>query len=270
MKIETDSLDDLRSIAMQAPRRQSGILVFRNFEIEYDDLLSLYMEIKNIFENRIYDFRPVPERSMVIVDGGAHLGLAALRFHSLCPEARIRCFEPDPGICAMLRRNLARNGLASVEVVESGLSDCEGLSRFEADGADGGRMIDASAPPSGSMTIHSERLSAHIAALGGRLDFLKLNIEGMELPVLRELEAVGQLASIDRLVLEYHGWAGGEQRLGPVLDLLDRNGFRYLVHDFDHETNAASKPPFRNAGQTTWFALVYGSRVDAPLGETRT
>ena len=110
------------------------------------------------------------------------------------------------------------------------------------------------------LTIRTERLSRHIAELGGQVDFLKLNIEGMELPVLQEVETAKLLGAVDSLVLEYHGWAGGERRPGPILDLLDRNGIRYLVHDFDHETNPASKPPFHPAHGTAWFALVYGER----------
>ena len=62
------------------------------------------------------------------------------------------------------------------------------------------------------------------------------------------------------MVLEYHGWAEGEQHLGEILCLLDREGFRYLVHDFDAETCSASKPPFRLKPGRNWFCLVYATR----------
>jgi len=67
-------------------------------------------------------------------------------------------------------------------------------------------------------------------------------------------------------VLEYHGWPDGEQRLGDILNLLDRQGYSYLVHDFDAETCGASKPPFRLTSQTTWFCLVYARRRDDDIG----
>ena len=63
------------------------------------------------------------------------------------------------------------------------------------------------------------------------------------------------------MVVEYHGWPNGEQRLGAILSLLDAQGFRYLVHDLDEQTNPATKPPFRPPGDSPWFTLVYAWRV---------
>lgn len=108
-----------------------------------------------------------------------------------------------------------------------------------------------------------ERISDY---LNEPIDFLKLNIEGEELAVLQEAEASGRLRNVRELVLEYHGWPKGEQRLGAILELLDRQGFRYLIHDFDAESCCASKPPFHLTPQTTWFCLVYARRQDDEAG----
>lgn len=80
--------------------------------------------------------------------------------------------------------------------------------------------------------------------------------------MLQETADSGRLHNVRELVLEYHGWPHGEQRLGDILALLDRRGFRDLVHDFDAETCAASKPPIRLTPHTTWFCLVYTCRMD--------
>jgi hypothetical protein len=105
--------------------------------------------------------------------------------------------------------------------------------------------------------VKVERLSKWIDQ---PVDFLKLNIEGEELPVLQELEHSNKLSQVRELVMEYHGWPIGEQRLGPILELLDKNGFRYLVHDFDSETGFATKPPFSWDDGKTWYCLVYAKR----------
>jgi hypothetical protein len=104
-----------------------------------------------------------------------------------------------------------------------------------------------------------ERLSDY---LDEPVDFLKLNIEGEELPVLQEAAASGKLRNVREMVLEYHGWPDGEQHLGDILNLLDRHGYRYLVHDFDAETCGTSKPPFHLTPETAWFCLVYARRLD--------
>src|SRR5436309_530217 len=82
--------------------------------------------------------------------------------------------------------------------------------------------------------------------------------DGPDLPVLREARDSGRLSNVRRLVVEYHGWAGGDQRLGDLLNLLDQAGYRYLVHDFDSETGSLTKPPFKHRPKGDWFCLVHG------------
>lgn len=250
MPIRASTLAELRNMALQAPRHTPGTVTLDEYTIEYNDALSLYVEIKNIFFEKIYDVRPVSDRPF-IVDGGAHLGIAALYYRLRFPASRIVCFEPDPKVNAMLRRNLERNGLGDVAVVEAGLSGTDGTAAFLPDSADGGKIV---ADDAGAFSIRTEKLSHH---LDGPLDILKLNVEGAELPVLRELEEAGHLRAVQHIVLEYHGWPNRPQYLGAILETLDRNGFRYLVHDFDKETNPATKPPFYVEPATLWFSLVY-------------
>lgn len=253
MDLSQDSLLALRAQAYRAVRKQAGEVQLGNYKLRFDDLLSFYMEIKNIFWHKIYHFTPRAS-DPVIVDGGAHLGLATVYFKTIAPAARILCFEPDPDVNLVLRDNLARNNFNDVSVVEAGLSAENGTVTFEPDGADGGRISDER---SAGITIKTVRLSDYI---DGPVDFLKLNIEGAELDVLEDLERTGKLKFVNEIVLEYHGWPQGPQRLGALLSLLERNGFWYRVHDFDHETNPACKPPFRIQPGVPWFALVYGAR----------
>lgn len=245
----------LAYLARQAPRYQAGRIRFNGFDVQYTDRLSFYIEYKDIFLNRIYHFdtkSPAP----CIIDGGGHIGMSVLYFKSVYPNARIVCFEPDPTIFQILQQNVKVNHLTNVELVQAGLAREAGTARFLPDRADGSGIVNGQ---NGSVTIQAVRLSDYLTV---PVDFLKLNIEGQELPVLEEAEASGKLHNVQQLVLEYHGWASGEQRLGPILDLLDRQGFRYLIHDFDAETCGASKPPFRLTLGTTWFCLVYARRLD--------
>ncbi len=233
-----------------------GMFHLDGLTIHYLDAASLYTAYKDIFHNGIYLFQAESDRPRII-DGGACIGLSALYFKRLYPKAAVRCFEPDPMAAGLLRRNLADNAVEGVEVVEAALSDREGAAPFESDGADGGRLLDSCAGGDGRSSVRTVRLCDCLAE---EIDFLKLNIEGQEWPVLRDLDRTGKLSLVRQLVLEYHGWPGGHQRLGDLLSLLDRSGFRYLVHDFDRQTNPASKPPFRLRSATPWFCLVYAKR----------
>jgi FkbM family methyltransferase len=220
-----------------------------DLRLKVTDGANAFMQYKDEFVRRNYAFsatRPDP----VVIDGGANIGLfsiATLRDH---PRARITAFEPDPRVFRLLQHNLAANGGASVTVVNAALGASEGEMEFSPDGQAGGALTVGA----GTMRVRVERLSSYLAT---DVDFLKLNIEGAELDVLNEAAASGRLSRVRAMVIEYHGWPGGDQRLGPLLSLLDAQGFRYLLHDMDEITNPLTKPPFRSPGNRPWFALVY-------------
>ena len=240
-----------RRFANAAP---GSLVKYLDFEMRITDGRSFYIQLKDEFVHGIYHFDTDNARP-VIIDGGSNIGVSILYFKRLYPHARVIGFEPDPAIFRLLSENIERNHLHDVDVFELGLGDNEGTTTFLADNSASGQFGEGA----NSITVRVATLSKYI---DGPVDFLKLNIEGQELPVLQELESSGKLGQVRELVFEYHGWAGQEQRLGELLTLLDRNGFRYFVHDFDDETGYATKPPFRWRPDTVWFCLVYAVRPD--------
>lgn len=245
--------------ARHAPRNVAGEMRFNGLCVRYTDLLSLYMEYKDIFLRRIYHFEAAGPEPFII-DGGGCIGMSVLYFKSAFPGARVLCFEPDGQMCDILRQNVRDNRMTGVEIVQAGLSGDGSEMAFAANGSDGGRTVEGAGA---TTTIKTVRLSGYI---GRPVDFLKLNIEGQELTVLEEAEASGRFGNIRELVLEYHGWPGERQRLGDILNILDRQGYRYIVHDFDEETCPASKPPFRMLPATAWYCLVYARRFSGEQG----
>lgn len=222
------------------------------------DGANAYMQYKDEFVRRNYAFASGQD-APVVIDGGANIGmftLATLRDH---PLARITAFEPDPALLALLRENLEQNGARHVTLVDAALGGEDGEMGFTPDGRAGGMLAAGGAP----MRVRVERLSRY---LDREVDFLKLNIEGAELDVMRELRDSGCIGRVRAMVIEYHGWPSGEQRLGSLLSLLDASGFRYLVHDQDEQSNPRTKPPFRPPGGDPWFALVYAWRPDRAPG----
>jgi FkbM family methyltransferase len=232
---------------------KDSLASFGGLHLRITDGPNFYMQYKDEFIRRIYHFdteQPDPK----IIDGGGNMGMSILYFKRIYPKARIISFEPDPQIHSLLTDNLHRNGIHDVQVINAGLAAVSGTASFSPDTQAGGRI----APDATGQRIRVERLSDYLAE---PVDFLKLNIEGMELPVLQEAATAGKLKNVRHLLLEYHGWPNGKQCLGEILTLLDQQGFRYLVHDFDAETCGATKPPFRLSPQTTWFCLVYAKQM---------
>lgn len=227
------------------------------FVLRVTDGPNAYMQYKDEVVRGCYAFAS-RSATPVVIDGGANMGMFSLVTRRDHPGARITAFEPDPAIAALLRENLDRNGARDVAVVVAALGASPGEAAFAADGMAGGALS-----ASGTARVRVERLSDW---LHDEVDFLKLNIEGAELDVLREAAGAGRLHKVRAMVVEYHGWPEGEQRLGALLELLDREGYRYLLHDFDAQTNPATKPPFRPPGAQPWFALVYAWRAGAADG----
>jgi Methyltransferase FkbM domain len=61
----------------------------------------------------------------------------------------------------------------------------------------------------------------------GRVDFLKLEIEGAEVDVL--LDCADVLPNVRNVFVEYHSFATEEQRLDELLTLLKTSGFRVYI-----------------------------------------
>ncbi len=264
-----DEIALARARAIADGRGPGDEVRFLRYTVRVGDEVGFYCAFKDEFVRRIYHFESERPRPLII-DGGGSIGMSTLYFKHVYPEARVITFEPDPAIFRLLEENVRRNHLSDVRLVNAGLAAERGTLRFlQGESLTGRLSASSGAPPIASDDRGAPRFETSVPVpvvtlsdyLDQEVDFLKLNIEGQELPVLMEVEKSGKLSQVRELVLEYHGWGEGEQRLGALLTLLDRNGFRYLVHDFDSETSAHSKPPFRRDAGKTWFCLVHAFRT---------
>lgn len=127
---------------------------------------------------------------MVVLDVGAFLGTHTLALATMVgPQGVVHSFEPRAGIGEILRRNVERNGLGQVRVhgyalgaatarLELPWIDLDGEANF------GGLSLEGQGPAAvagATETIAIERLDDLNL---GRVDFIKLDAEGMEAEVL--------------------------------------------------------------------------------------
>jgi FkbM family methyltransferase len=249
-------LADFRRLKESASKNRYGNWQVRwgDITIYCQDLLSFYMMAKDIFLHRIYDFEAGSD-SPVVIDGGGYLGLFTIYIKRKYPNARVTVFEPDRESLKLLYKNLKANSISDVKVVEAGLfkENCE--IPFSCNNLDGSSIFYNDK----NGVIPVVRLSEYI---GPGIDFLKLNIEGAELDVIEEIKP--HLGKIKELVIEYHGFPETGQRLHRILSVLDEAGFKYMLHDFDTESNPSSKPPFRLHEKSRYFLLIYAKKMFSP------
>lgn len=183
-----------------------------------------------IFDQEIYRFEPSGATPRIL-DCGANVGVSCLYFHRHFPGARITAFEPDPEIFACLQENLAAAGCAGIELVRKAVWSADTVLQFEADGADGGRI--EAGTGARRQEVPAVRLKNFLAE---PVDLLKLDIEGAETEVLRDIAPA--LASVGNVFVEYHSFAGQKQTLAELLQILVTAGFRIHVHP----VNTAPQP----------------------------
>lgn len=121
----------------------------------------------------------------VVVDGGANVGLFALTAAAAVgPRGRVIAIEAAPATARILRRNAEINAGLRIDVEEVALADREGEISFTAFEAGSGLSSFAPADGGEVITVRTTTLDRLVAG-SGRVDVVKLDLEGAELLALR-------------------------------------------------------------------------------------
>lgn len=136
-----------------------------------------------------------------VVDVGAHHGHSTLELLAVFPQARVHAFEPEGTNHAAAEINLAGHE-GRVVLHRAALSDRDGTATLQVNSHDGThslleigaqRFWGAWAGKVGEAEVPTATLDSYAAAMGiGRIDLLKMDIQGAELAALRG--AVGLLS----------------------------------------------------------------------------
>ncbi len=126
---------------------------------------------------------------MTVLDVGANVGLFTLvAAHGSGPPAGSHAFEPTPELAAHILRNLELNGLENVTVNEIAVSDVAGRATLHLVEPDdpGENSIVNPVPGCRTLEVPTVTLDGYIAEHAvGRVDVIKIDIEGAEMPALR-------------------------------------------------------------------------------------
>lgn len=216
-----------------ARRYRPQTVRFGGHTMHVPDCQSFLWQFKEIFADENYRFQAA-SNAPLIYDCGANIGLDALYFKRLYPQARIKAFEADPAIAAILQKNLHANGHADVQVVGKAVWVADTDVHFASEGADGGTMT----PDGTKMRIPAIRLRNWLLA-ETEIDLLKMDIEGAEAAVVADCGDA--LRRVRNIFIEYHAYVGQPQALDGILQTLAGNGFRYFIR-----SEADRQQPFVN------------------------
>lgn len=184
-----------------------------SFALRRPDLLLRRINGKDLIEIDLDEVEPYVTGSPVILEAGARNGTDTVRFAQRWPGATIHTFEPVPELFAEVERRTSH--LAQVRRYPVALSDRTGSATFYVVGD----MNDESsnqgtssllreahnAQISGSQSIAVQTLTIADWAQGegvDRIDFMWLDMQGMELPALKAAGPV--LATTRAIHMEVH------------------------------------------------------------------
>jgi len=137
----------------------------------------------------------IPQAPKLIVDAGAHIGLASVFFSMRWPRAKVIAIEPNSENFRMLQRNAA--AFPNIIPIQSGVWSKDTKLRIEnPDAATWSFRVVESADGFPAITIDS------IIRRYGPIDLLKLDIEGSEKTVLEH--SASWIRDIPTLVIELH------------------------------------------------------------------
>jgi FkbM family methyltransferase len=193
--------------------------------------------LNEVWLDRIYE--PTPEfrvrKGWTVLDLGGHKGSFAVQSALTDPTTRVHVLEPEPENLDYLRKNVALNQLGNVTVHAAAVSATSGEAVLHVGGRRGSGTNSllrehVAGYEGASVSVRTERLDDLVAAVGGRVDLMKMDVEGAEYEVLHGVSAE-TLRAIRRIVLEYHAAAGLESDL-VAADLqkhLEQHGFACSV-----------------------------------------
>ena len=224
--------------------------------VNESDFDLLYNEIFKVNEYKFSTHTTAP----FILDCGANIGISVLYFKKLYPRARVIAFEPNPETFQLLERNVQQNNLRDVQLVNAAVGGSDGEMEFYVNDdptfwslSDTG-IANSYAGPAGwkTITVPQVRLSSYMAE---PVDYLKLDIEGMEEIVLREIEA--RIDTIAEIRMEYHSHIANQQNdLERVLSLLARHQFKFA---FERDRKLLSLPQVKRAIKSNeqYLCIIY-------------
>lgn len=133
----------------------------------------------------------------VILDCGANRGRVAKEYAATFPGAKIYSFEPTPATFEGLKREVA--GLRNVEPVNAAVGEVEGtLDFYLGDIEQSNSLVKPHPDAKPAFQVPVLNLGKFCQSKGiERIDLLKLDVEGFELPALRGLDAMFQARKID-------------------------------------------------------------------------
>ncbi|MBP7216190.1 MAG: FkbM family methyltransferase [Candidatus Omnitrophica bacterium] len=181
----------LQLLLVLFPQEHIQLVRFNGDAYLFGDLLDADVRSYFMWESFEPEFfviaRPFLEKGGVFFDAGANFGFCSFGLMSLLPHGNVEyhLFEANPYLCTMLKRSAGLYASQQSFINNVCLSDTKGVSKLFFTHH---RYAQAYVAERGKVTVLNLKLDDYIQEHHiARIDFLKLDIEGMEVAALKGL-----------------------------------------------------------------------------------
>lgn len=232
-----------------------------DIDVLADDHIGRHLLLSGAFDvspiNLLIDFGMAGDRCL---DIGANIGYVSCLLLQRLQGAHVFCIEPQPGVAALLRGNLARFPQERWTILEAALSDAEGEGHLELDVVNRGASTIVIAPSQKTVSVPLLP-AAQVLAPFASLDLVKMDIEGHEETVLRS--ARDELGRLQPRAILYEDKEGKSASNGAIAALLTGIGYRIYGVGKTLLTTKLVEVTSANAGAFNDF-LAVSTRRDLP------
>ncbi|WGK69056.1 FkbM family methyltransferase [Candidatus Haliotispira prima] len=202
-----------------------------------DNIAGIYY---SIFFHRVNRVKKLGNKSPLIFDCGAHIGIFSLFCNYLYPNSRIYAYEPDPENFASLKYNTQKYD--NIVISNEAISSENGVLCFYSEGSAASSLYDNPNYDNPNIELNREIAEVKVSAVSlktlieqsdEKIDLLKIDIEGAEVEALSVCDGI--LGNVKQIIIEYHDLKTNPNRLSPILAMLENNNFFYYLHDLGND-----------------------------------
>jgi FkbM family methyltransferase len=184
--------------------------------------IELVNALKEIFIHDIY--RQQLKDRPCIIDCGANIGLSIISIKRQYPDAEIIAYEPDEKNFQLLTRNIESFGYSNVSLRKEAVWTDNTTLRFSNEG-----LMSSKIETNGSNNTIEIKAIRLRDLLQRDIDFIKMDIEGAEYTVLKDI--ADKLHFVKNLFLEYHGTFAQNGELAEIISLVHKAGFNFYIKE---------------------------------------
>ncbi len=176
---------------------------------------------------------------MTVIDVGANAGVYTFSAaQKVGTTGRVIAIEPFSGCVQLLQETIRLNALSQVQVCHGAASHASGIAKLALSRSSELNEISTAELPEGSYeSVETFTLDSLIDRFDlTQIDFLKIDAEGHEIPILQGSD---RLLQEFRPIILYENIAGSQDSNLPIAELLQR--YQYEIHTYQPYAQAVCK-----------------------------